>query len=308
MKDISLVSVIYSKNSYLKFKKNYELVNKTNDTDRWIWYVGINNNLDIRGIDLISNNNIKYFNGVDINYSIPPSIRGSYNHGECLNKILYKINSKYLLIMDYDFYIIKNNWVNKVIRYMEESDIYVFGAPWHPKWITKYRDFPCVHFMILNLDEINKQLLDFCPDYDFQKLAIKNSFKTKIPNFIKNFLNNNYFRKLSLVGTSKDTGFKVYELLKGKKNELLTPVFNVLDHNYNNIILTIDKLIPQNKNLSLNRKAYEFQPFLISKKDKWEQFFWKREPFGFHIRGEMNKDNDDIDCLNKNISNLIRND
>ena len=114
MKDISLVSVIYSKNSYLKFKKNYELVNKTNDTDRWIWYVGINNNLDIRGIDLISNNNIKYFNGVDINYSIPPSIRGSYNHGECLNKILYKINSKYLLIMDYDFYIIKNRSNNNI--------------------------------------------------------------------------------------------------------------------------------------------------------------------------------------------------
>ena len=91
-----------------------------------------------------------------------------------------KILTNYLLVLDPDFFILKNDWIKNITEFMETDDIDFFGSPWHPKWYTKYRDFPCVHCLFMNMNRVKQESLDFIPN-----LINKTSLK-KLKNKSKN--------------------------------------------------------------------------------------------------------------------------
>lgn len=301
MNDISIVSVIYTKDSYKKFEVNYNLTNKVSKTKNWVWHVGLNNSRKLKNLKMLKNNNIIYHEGFELDNSIPISIKGSYNHAECLNKIVRTISTKYLIVIDYDFYIILPNWTEIIINHIKKNDLEFFGAPWHPKWTSKYRNFPAVHFMVINLLKINKTTLDFSPQYNFKNIYQKNKIKGLLPNYFLTKIKNNYIRKLLLVCSSRDTGYKIYQRYKNYKYELLIPVYDTIKKEYNLFILFIENLLPYSFKLLPRYDYYCDTPFLELGEKGWEQFLWNDKPFGFHIRGEMNKNNNDykaiINCL-----------
>lgn len=96
----------------------------------------------------------------------PNACRGSYQHAAAVNQFLRdnEITTPYLLILDPDFYIVRNQWIADVTNHMSKRGLAFFGAPWHPKWYSKYRYFPCVHCMFIDARQIDCRHLDYTPD------------------------------------------------------------------------------------------------------------------------------------------------
>ncbi len=87
----------------------------------------------------------------------------SDHHAQALHKALPKVNTRFLLILDPDFYIISPNWVLAVPAYMQAKGLAVLGVPWHPRWFSKYRDFPAMHCMFIDLAQFDLADLNFAP-------------------------------------------------------------------------------------------------------------------------------------------------
>ena len=172
MKDITIVSVLGPEDKFY-IQRNLKLIEKLNKRSPRIIHLIDNFFSYEKKLELI-NKDIFIHEGVEQNETIHKNFRGSYQHAESLNSFFRqnKIKTKYLLIIDPDFYIIYNDWISKVTKYMDKKRIDFFGSPWHPKWYKKYRNFPCVHCLFINLENINQDSLDFTPN-----LINKNSLK-----------------------------------------------------------------------------------------------------------------------------------
>lgn len=98
--------------------------------------------------------------------SKPNACRGSYQHSAALNYFLRNnvIETPYLLVLDPDYYILRSDWISEVLDFMTTGGLTFFGAPWHPKWYSKHRYFPCVHCMFIDVRQVDCAALDFTPD------------------------------------------------------------------------------------------------------------------------------------------------
>ncbi|MFC1453450.1 hypothetical protein ACFLSJ_08930 [Verrucomicrobiota bacterium] len=90
----------------------------------------------------------------------------SYHHGRALNHALEHVRTRFALVMDPDFYIVRPGWADTVPQHMEDRGLCFFGVPWHPKFYTKYRYFPCAHCMFVDLVRAPRESLDFRPSYE----------------------------------------------------------------------------------------------------------------------------------------------
>lgn len=91
--------------------------------------------------------------------------QSSQHHASGLNIAIREVKTRYALILDPDFYIVRKNWVREVTEYMNINNLAFFGAPYNPKRYLKYKYFPCIHCMFIDLEKIEKDNLDFKPKY-----------------------------------------------------------------------------------------------------------------------------------------------
>lgn len=110
--------------------------------------------------------NVTVHTGEPSDYRKPDACRGSYQHATALNRFLreQEIDTRYLMILDPDFYVVRDNWITDALQHMAEAGLWFMGVPWHPKWYSKHRYFPCVHCMFVDLSVIKPNELDFTPD------------------------------------------------------------------------------------------------------------------------------------------------
>lgn len=104
--------------------------------------------------------------GTPPDISKPKACRGSYQHAAALNRFIHEqeVQTRFLLILDPDFFILQKNWIKEVCKHMETCGLWFFGAPWHPKWFSKHRYFPCVHCLFIDTKYVKYRDLDFTPD------------------------------------------------------------------------------------------------------------------------------------------------
>ncbi len=156
-------------------RSNIELVRELNK-DADIKFVVIDNGITgPKKTGIKGSIDAEVVKGVEQSDDKPVSCRGSYQHADALNNYLKtaKINSRYLLVLDPDFYIVAPNWIDMVIEHMENKGLSFFGAPWHPKWYSKYRNFPCVHCMFIDCIRVDVASLDFTPDLISRNKAVE---------------------------------------------------------------------------------------------------------------------------------------
>ena len=230
--------------------------------------------------------------GVSQNQSLPLNCRGSYQHGEALTQAVKTniYNSSSLVIMDPDFYVIKRDWVNDLVDTLNKGKSFV-GAPWHPKWWPKYRRFPCVHFMAINLKIIDHRNLNFIPDVAeraekklLRSAKIQNKKKKSIPHRgksskaklqslnliikISTFILNKCRLAVKIVfqntrgrlfiGSSHDTGHYVYtkyRYIDERAIKLLLPYVN-FEKTYGSIVHLKYRIGRFFEKLVINRYAY----------------------------------------------------
>jgi hypothetical protein len=102
---------------------------------------------------------------------------GSISHAMSLNKVIDRIDSEYLLVVDHDCLIVEENWIDKTISHMNASNLSFFGVPYFPSNYKSYRYFPCAICMFIDMRKVRKSSLDFMPqDHIYTKAHLIASY------------------------------------------------------------------------------------------------------------------------------------
>ncbi len=242
----------------------------------------------------------------------------SYHHASGLNRAIKEVVTRFTLVLDPDFYIVKKGWVREILEHMNDRGLAFFGAPYNPKRYMKYRYFPCIHCMFIDLKKVEKGQLDFSPRYEQDRLlagrakataaseqkntSVKTNSTHKIARIIptlKHFLKM-WLRRSAIVGSSRDTGYGVYEVFDTQSNihaECAQPVFKFSSSNINPRYLIssfnrfVEKFLPERLCYLPKKRGYftekGFAEYGITDvfSRGWDEFVWKDMPFGFHLQG-----------------------
>jgi len=298
---LTICSVSYRHSRYIL--ESIALIKTLNPNIKLKWLIVNNTAEDDSFDDVVKYNdtyNIQIINGPSNNFEGPG--KGSKHHAAGLDLIVSHAKTRFVLILDPDFYLIMPNWAERIIEYMIQNNIALFGVPWHPKWSIKWRYFPCPHCLLVDTKYINLSSFSFMPDFkNAESLNIWERFLSKMP----------FVHCRVYIGCSKDTGYQMYKSYFDSSKiryALAAPSFSRTDlHNrynkYNRILVdlwflfnkALDKVFPESMSVFPKRKDYFTETCFSDlglpdcKRFGWEEFFWNKEPFSFHIRGLQQK-------------------
>jgi hypothetical protein len=291
------------------------------------------NSDEYQSLEKLKSSNVKLFGEQNFLIDDCGKYKASYQHGRALNAFLSHVNSRYLLICDPDFFVVANDWIDNILKHMQESELCFWGAPWHPRFYRKYRYFPCVHFMLIDLERLDPNELNFMPDlvnqndfsshlwYRLSSLFAGGMYMNAFALLLKNFFSAVYedIKLRKLIETSHDTGYYIYNkyyddnAFKYKNNALLMPYFSGDWKHLKpkgitplQMIPFLNFLIPDKYSYIPKKKNYFMSESDIGKKlieYGFDFFTWDSKPFAFHLRGFMNP-NDKVQ-QNKDAEKII---
>lgn len=271
---LTLVSVKYGSNDWLL--ANIKLSQALNPNQPYEWLV-VNNDDDATFTEQARA--VRVLPGVK---KTPSTDRGSYHHAAAIMSALPEVKTRFLLLLDHDFFVIRANWMLEILTHMQVKKLAFFGSTWHPKWSYQYRYFPSVHFMLIDLDQIPLEKLDFLPDIGGGWWDNLISYKKlPIPKFMRQSLQ---------VGQFRDTGFRVRQAFGDAKFECLIPHYDPELATLEPLQRLMTRVLPDQFNLIPQRtSSYTTKSFLqgmseYAYEQQWEEFFWQTQPFGFHLR------------------------
>ncbi len=276
--EITICSVYHSEASKKLLELNWNLAKQLNSGVKLNWIVADNTPADFK--EKINGEFLVVPGAGKLVDNFSAGTYGSYQHATAINRSLKYVKTRFVLILDSDFYIVKNEWIKEIIKYMKENDLSLLGSPWHPRLWKKIRYFPGHFSLFIDLSKINIKDLDFTPQYD--EVSYRN-FKT--------------LKNRRRIGLSKDTGYNLYQRYykDGKtKYECVLPVFKPYENSNFFVVLIkrIIKFILPDKWLYIPKKSSSYSEIGFSDLGYfdaaglgWEEFVWKDKPFGFHLRG-----------------------
>ena len=315
---LTICSVYHSEMTARILEMNGIFIRKMNPNISWT-YLAVNNSPQ-ESIHLKSAG-IKEFPGVPLPENLPPypgpistwSSYTGYFDGGASNSLLKHIKTRFVVFLDYDFFIVRPNWINDVLSYMEKENIGILGAPYHPKYWVKFRYFPSKNCIFVDREKIGKEFYDwdFRPQYSIEEVkktmtAARHKAEQKAkhpkppPSKLRRFFQS--IRKRHYLGLSKDVGFNLRRRYYGQdkiKYECFQPtvVLNdflyhyYLDGHWHKILYQLEKLVPERWSFVPKKKNYfTFKSFknvgffdvLSAGMEEW---WWREVPFGFHLRG-----------------------
>ncbi|MBN8655571.1 MAG: hypothetical protein J0M11_07535 [Anaerolineae bacterium] len=160
---LTICTVSYRSASLLDL--NLTLTRELNPAANFHWLI-VDNNNDFQGHNplALGEKNVQVIQGDPcINQGL---LKGSYHHAQALNKALSLVSTRYLLVIDPDFFIFQKDWVNTVLKYMSDNNLSFWGAPYYPNLTWKRRYFPTVSCMLIDLEKVAPEKLDFTPELD----------------------------------------------------------------------------------------------------------------------------------------------
>ena len=204
---------------------------------------------------------------------------GSFQHGAGLNIALGHATTRWVLFLDPDFCIVVPEWCSVLPAYMAEHGVAFFGAPYHPFMFLKYRYFPTAFCMLVDLDKVPRAHVDFRP--------------TMVPRKPGMRLIEKLFPRL-LIGKSKDVGSRIYG--RYAASEAVKNV--IVQASWRHVPRpplwrrAVKKLLPDRLVITPKRPdcATELTfrscgfPDPSALGGLTDEYFWRGEPFGFHIR------------------------
>lgn len=280
--ELTICTVSYESAEWLQL--NLELVKRLNPDVRFHWLVAENSPPDSARRFYRCEPGFEVFEGAA--YEGRSYGSASYHHAAGLNIITGLASTRYLLILDPDFFIIRRNWVEDIIAHMRSRNVAILGAPWHPKRPGKFRYFPCAHCTFIDLQKIRKDVLDFSPDYENDPVWIRD--KKRRRSNVYSLIARLTFAKRRRIGVARDTGWRLFHRYGNDPSlnvECFQPVFQPKAGRR-----IVDKVFPDHLSLTPKRRGYFSEtgftvhglPDLQS--NGWEEFLWNEAPFGFHVR------------------------
>lgn len=225
---------------------------------------------------------------------LPEQGRGSYHHALALNKAIRMAGGRYALIIDPDFFVIYPGWIALCLAHMRSRGLWFFGAPWHYVSFRKWRYFPCVHFLWIDLEAAPAATLDFTPaiveDRRWLNAPLSQWLKRSLP----------LLHARSLVESRRDTGWLLRRIPGARRaSDVLQPVlslatdFGYPKHLRKKLGRKREAMVPRRWRFLPAEGTYieleqvpEFQTTEFERLDP-EMFAWRGRPFAFHLRRNM---------------------
>lgn len=276
---LTMLSVKYGSSGWLE--KNAALCRSLNPSAAFEWIV-VNNDSDQAFASRAS--------GFRIVPGVPRAVdrhdHGSAHHAVGLMAGLSLVSSRYVLVIDHDFYVIRPDWIRQLLGHVQARRIAFFGSVWHPRWSYQPRGFPSVHFMLIDLEQVPVSGLDFRPDMNGNRLdALVSHPRWPIPQTLRTLLQ---------VGEFRDTGWRVRQRYRrsGLRLECLVPHFDLRAALRS--APWLHRLAwrwwpDRHSPIPRATGAFTAQSFLRTDSvaaytNGWEEFFWQDQPFAFHLR------------------------
>lgn len=300
---VTICSVYHSEQNKKLLELNYDLTRLLNPNTELHW-IAADNTLP-GAVERIDEKKFVLMPGIRKEEMPPldiPATIGSFHHAMAINKQLAGIKSKFVLILDSDFYILRPNWIHEILAYMQEHNLAFLGSTWHPKYYSKYRYFPSVHCFFVDLDKVSADKLDFRPDPEPKHKG--KSKKIRLPWVAERALQAVSMRDRRFIGDSRDTGWRVYREFSGRADlgrECVQPVFKPELHfgAFANMVYIPNRIIefflpdrlcfiPKRSNY-YSSMSFGEMGYADAMGKGWEEFVWQGKPFGVHLRGTRSK-------------------
>jgi len=273
---ITIASVLYRNGGLLKLNQRLTQALNTGTAYRWI----------------VADNELK---DKTVNSEFPLTIEGvaktetsdmgSLHHAKALQKCLERVDSRFVLTMDPDFFVVQQDWLRRVVAYVTKHDISFFGSCWHPRWYYQYRYFPTIHFMLIDLAKVPAGSINFLPLIEGDRFwHFVNNDASRVPEWIRRTLK---------MGRIRDTGWQIYCRYSGNPSfraETLVPSFRPRKSRRASLEKKLAFLLPERFRYVPRRAgAFTTDSFLEkayprARRRGWEEFYWGGEPFAFHLR------------------------
>ena len=236
----------------------------------------------------------------DVIAGASPDYFPNFQHAVALHRCFDQVATRFVLILDPDFYIVRPNWVSTVIQYMNRQGLGFLGVPWHPRWTGKFRYFPAVHCFFVDTERVALSDLDFRPlgEAKWRRSAGEPGLEEDAPK--SGLLG----RALGLEARRKnymDTGPRVYQRYAGTQAvqyECAHPVFRLpqdLTFSRSWRLRLLERFLPDELcYLPKRRDSYTGRGlrelgYLADAPGLWEEFMWQGLPLGFHVRRNAEK-------------------
>lgn len=233
----------------------------------------------------------------------PPGDAPNLHHTLALHKCFDYVKTRFALILDPDFYIVRPDWIDAVTQHMLRQELAFFGVPWHPRFASKYRYFPAVHCFFVDRSRVTLDKLDFRPPKQGTGVTPANGgvptsrlLDKDKPASVVNWLGLGARRK-----TFTDTGTRVYQSFVSDPSiryECALPVFRLpedapVSRAWRSRLLEQflpDHLcyLPKRRNSYTSGGLRELG-YLKDAPPDWEEFMWQGAPLGFHVRRNFRK-------------------
>lgn len=298
---LTICSVSYNSAGFLRL--NYKTTKTLNPRNEIRWIIAENSPRDSTSRLAANEPHLTVIEGSGSGH-IP-----TYHHTLALRRCVEQAETRFILVIDPDLFVVRQNWVSETIMHMRERDLAILGVPWHPQSSAKYRYFPAVHFSLFDTHRFPKSAIDFRPDvpngetdpdWDRERGDSSKHF----------FLSRGaaQLAKLPVLSHRRrrytDTGSRLYKQWAGDPSlhyEIMDPVWDPQRGIKNQSLAgkILQRLLPDE--LCYQPKHYQtkyrsgFLDSAISDdfRQNWEQFMWRDAPFCFHVRLNLERSSRD---------------
>jgi hypothetical protein len=212
-------------------------------------------------------------------------LNANSHHAQSLMMLLEHVNSRFVLVLDPDFYVIRKNWVEDMVNHMKHENLTFIGVPWHPSAYKKIRYFPSPHCLLIDLKNLEKADLNFLPGIE------KREEDRRWKKLLRLYGHHVGVLERLKIGVRKDTGYRIKERFSGQQDihfECLQAVFkpnrgalsNFIDHFMPDCLSFRPKKRGYTTDAAFSEIGLPFDPYGKG----CEEFMWQGKPFGFHVR------------------------
>lgn len=221
-------------------------------------------------------------------------MRGSYHHAAGIHKTLEHIKTRFALILDSDFFLVRPAWIADVIEHMLEEKLHFFGTPYHPARLIKYRYFSSINCFFIDLHRVDYRELDFRPGYN--DTFGGRSFLQRVNKRVRQFAQNTILGERAKIRISRDTGYRISKhFSQSARFDLAKPVFKP-----KHPISFLEKILPDRFSYAPKKPGYYSETSFAelgypdAASFGWEEYVWRGRPFAVHLNANRNKERRNI--------------
>jgi len=235
------------------------------------------------------------------------------HHAAGLQKAIDTVTTRFLLVIDPDFFIVRNGWISDCLGHMVENELSFFGAAHDPRRVSKFRYFPSVMCTFVDLARVDRRELDFSPgSYHVftregrRERKEQREGRLRAPAVFRRLVRElqHFALRPSYLGRVQDTGYRIHERFYDDPEHRADHVTPVLRPETEwpsafpqrpSFAAAVRRLhlsppfLPESFSLIPRRPGYvtasgfREHGFPTVSNFGWEEHMWRGAPFGFHV-------------------------